>query len=169
MVIIFLFLSGIVFSFLTYCMYSTFKDSKFDIIGCIKQDKKGFFWTVFGIVASLVAAYYCFVTPTYFISNQYIHKNGTMTSVEYSLTDDSIIKNNIKIPKDTYGKVIEVHRNSRLIGKVIHYYTEFTIKLNDNRTIHNELDGDYTDKVKEGNAMSITETYYPSYKIDYNF
>jgi len=169
MVIIILLIAGSVFSFLTYCMYSTFKDSDWDIIGTIKYDKKGFFWTITGIIISLVVSYYCFVTPSYAISHQYYHKNGTITSVEYSLTGDSTIKNNIKAPKDTYGKVVSVKLNHRLNGKILNSYTEFTIELNDGRTMHDELSGDLTDTIKEGHGMSITETFYPSYKVDYNF
>lgn len=92
-----------------------------------------------------------------------------MTTVEYSLTGDSVIKNNIKMPKDTYGKVLKVLRKYRFIGKTWKYYTGFTIELNDGRTIKDELNGDHTDKIKEGNAMSVTETYYPFYNIEYNF
>ena len=118
MVIIILFIVGIMFSFLTYWVYSTFKDSNWDFVGCIENDKKGFFWTIVGIIISIVISYYCFVTPTYFIHNEYSHKNGTITSVEYSLTGDSIIKNNIKSPKDTYGKVTKMYHGSRLYGKM---------------------------------------------------
>lgn len=169
MVIIILFIVGIMFSFLTYCVYSTFKDSNQDFVGCIENDKKGFFWTIVGIIILIVISYYCFVTPASFIHNEYPHKNGTMTTVEYSLTGDSVIKNNIKMPKDTYGKVLKVLRKYRFIGKTWKYYTEFTIELNDGRTIKDELNGDHTDKIKEGNAMSVTETYYPFYNIEYNF
>ena len=169
MVIIILLICGTAFSFLIYCMYSTFKYSNWDIVGCIENDKKGFFWSTIGIIISLVVAYYCFVTPTYFISNQYIHKNGTMTSVEYSLTGDSVVKNSIKSPKDTYGIVTKVTKGSRLMGKICYHYINVTIKLNDGREMTKEFDDNERNNIKEGNAMSITETYYPSYKIDYNF
>lgn len=167
MVIIILFIVGIMFSFLTYWVYSTFKDSNWDFVECIENDKKGFFWTIVGIIISIVISYYCFVTPTYFIHNEYSHKNGTITSVEYSLTGDSIIKNNIKSPKDTYGKVTKMYHGSRLYGKMWKHYTSITVELNDGREMKTELTN--SEGIKVGNGMSITETFYPYYKVDYNF
>ena len=167
MVIIILFIVGIMFSFLTYWVYSTFKDSNQDFVGCIGHDKKGFFWTIVGIIISIVIAYYCFVTPASFIHNEYPHKNGTMTTVEYSLTGDSVIKNNIKMPKDTYGKVTKMYYGSRLYGKMWKHYTSITVELNDGREMKTKLTN--SEGTKVGNGMSITETFYPYYKVDYNF
>lgn len=167
MVIIILIICGLVISFLTYCLFSTFNDNNWDIVECIKNDSKGFFWSLIAITISFVIAYFCFVTPTSFISNQYVHKNGTMTSVEYSLTGDSVIMNNIKMPVSTYGRVTKVYHGSRLMGKIQRYYTSITVKLNDGREMETEISQDRN--IKEGNGMSITETFYPSYQIDYNF
>ena len=94
--------------FLGYCIYSTFSESNFDIVNNIRYDKKGFFGSLAVIIICLVGIYFCCITPTSFIRNEYVHKNGTMTVVEYSLTGDSTINTNVKLPKTTYGTVKEV-------------------------------------------------------------
>lgn len=154
--------------FFGYCMYSTFKDSNFDIVSDIKHDKKGFFWCSVGIIGCLLGIYFCFVTPTSFIRNEYVHKNGTMTVVEYSLTGDSIINTNVMLPKTTYGTVKEVKFHSRLNGKIWNYYTDVTVHLNDGRVLYKELNGRKM-SIKEGNGMSLTETFYPYYEMKFKF
>ena len=119
--------------FLGYCIYSTFSESNFDIINDIRYDKKGFFGSLAVIIVCLVGIYFCFVTPTSFIRNEYVHKNGTMTVVEYSLTGDSTINTDVKLPKTTYGTVKEVKFRSILMGKIWYYYTDVTVKLNDGK------------------------------------
>lgn len=94
--------------YLSYCMYSAFNESNFDIINVIRYDKKGFFWRSAGIIGCLLGLYFCVVTPTSFIRNEYVHKNGTMTVVEYSFTGDSTINTNVMLPKTTCGTVKEV-------------------------------------------------------------
>ena len=102
--------------FFGFCIYSTFSESNFDIINVIRYDKKGFFGSTAVIIICLIGIYFCFVTPTSFIRNEYVHKNGTMTVVEYSLIGDSTINTNVMLPKTTYGTVKEVKFRSRLSG-----------------------------------------------------
>ena len=115
-----------------------------------------------------VGIYFCFVTPTSFIRNEYVHKNGTMTVVEYSLTGDSTINTDVKLPKTTYGTVKEVKFHSRLNGKTWNYYTDVTVHLNDGRVLYKELSGKRM-SIKEGNGMSLTETFYPYYEMEFTF
>lgn len=91
-----------------------------------------------------------------------------MTVVEYSISGDSTIVSNIRMPKKTYGIVKNVRTTTRMIGRVLHNYTIITVQLNDGRILDTELNG--TNKnIENGNGMSVTETYYPSYNIEYNF
>lgn len=154
--------------YLSYCMYSAFNESNFDIINVIRYDKKGFFWCSAGIIGCLLGFYFCVVTPTSFIRNEYVHKNGTMTVVEYSLTGDSAINTNVKLPKTTYGTVKEVKFHSRLNGKIWNHYTDVTVHLNDGRVLYKELSGKRM-SIKEGNGMSLTETFYPYYEMEFTF
>ena len=105
MVCILIFILLSVCLFLGYCIYSTLSESNFDIVNTIKYDKKGFFVSIAFIIVCLVGIYFCFVTPTSFIRNEYVHKNGTMTVVEYSLTGDSTINTDVKLPRSAYGTV----------------------------------------------------------------
>ena len=102
-ILIFILLS--VCLFLGYCIYSTLSESNFDIVNTIKYDKKGFFGCSIVIIGCLVGIYFCCMTPTSFIRNECVHKNGTITVVEYSLTGDSTINTDVKLPKTTYGTV----------------------------------------------------------------
>ena len=157
--------------FLGYCIYSTFSESNFDIINDIRYDKKGFlgfFVSIAVIIVCLVGIYFCCITPTSFIRNEYVHKNGTMTVVEYSLTGDSTINTDVKLPKTTYGTVKEVKFRSILMGKIWYYYTDVTVKLNDSRVLYKELSGKRM-SIKEGNGMSLTEKFYPYYEMEFTF
>lgn len=168
MVIILILILLSVFLFVSHLIYSTFSESNFDIVNDIKYDKKGFFWCFTIIVGSLVGLYFCFVTPTSLIRNEYVQKNGTMTVVEYSLTGDSTINTNIMLPKTTYGTVEKVRFTSRLNGKIWNYHTDVTVHLNDGRVLYKELSGKRT-SIKEGNGMSLTETFYPYYEMEFTF
>ena len=150
------------------CIYSIFSESNFDIINDIRYNKKGFFISIAFIIICLVGIYFCFVTPTSFIRNEYVHKNGTMTVVEYSLTGDSTINTDVKLPKTTYGTVKEVKFHSRLNGKTWNYHTDVTVHLNDGRVLYKELNGKRM-SIKEGNGMSLTEKFYPYYKMEFTF
>ena len=157
--------------FLGYCIYSTFSESNFDIINDIRYDKKGFlgfFVSIAVIIVCLVGIYFCCITPTSFIRNEYVHKNGTMTVVEYSLTGDSTINTDVKLPKTTYGTVKEVKFSSILMGKIWYYYTNVTVQLNDGRVLYKKLSGKRM-SIKKGNGMSLTEKFYPYYEMEFTF
>ena len=154
--------------FLGYCIYSTFSESNFDIINDIRYDKKGFFGSLAVIIVCLVGIYFCCITPTSLIRNEYMHNNGTMTVVEYSLTGDSTINTDVKLPNTTYGTVKEVKFHSRLNGRTWNHYTDVTVHLNDGRVLCKKLNGKKK-FIKEGNGMSLTETYYPYYKMEFKF
>ena len=168
MVYILIFILLLICLFLCYCIYSTLSESNFDIANTIKNDKKGFFGCSIIIIGCLVGLYFCFATPTSFIRNEYVHKNGTMTVVEYSLTGDSTINNNVMLPKTTYGTVKEVKFHSKLIGRTWNYYTNVTVHLNDGRVLCKKLNGRRM-SIKQGNGMSLTETYYPYYEMKFKF
>ena len=168
MVCILIFILLSVCLFLGYCIYSTLSESNFDIVNTIKYDKKGLFVSIAFIIVCLIGIYFCCITPTSFIRNEYVHKNGTMTVVEYSLTGDSTINTDVKLPKTTYGTVKEVKFHSKLIGRTWNHYTDVTVHLNDGRVLCKKLNGKKK-FIKEGNGMSLTETYYPYYKIEFKF
>ena len=168
MVYILIFILLLICLFLCYCIYSTLDESNFDIINIIKNDKKGFIWCSIIIIGCLVGLYFCFVTPTSFIRNEYVHKNGTMTVVEYSLTGDSTINTDVKLPKTTYGTVKEVKFHSKLNGRTWNYYTDVIVHLNDGRVLCKKLNGRRM-SIKQGNGMSLTETYYPYYEMEFKF
>lgn len=168
MVIVLILILLTVCLYVSYCVYSAFEDSNFDIVGVIRYDKKGFFWASSIIIGCLIGLYFCIVTPTSCIRNEYVHKNGTMTVVEYSLTGDSTINTNVMLPKTTYGTVKEVKFHSRLNGKIWNYYTDVTVKLNDGRVLYKELSGKQK-SIKVGNGMSLTETFYPYYEMEFTF
>ena len=168
MVCILIFILLSVCLFLGYCIYSTLGESNFDTVNTIKYDKKSFFGCSIVIIVCLVGIYYCFVTPTPFIRNEYVHKNGTMTVVEYSLTGDSTINTNVMLPKTTYGTVKEVKFHSKIIGRTWNHYTNVTVHLNDGRVLCKKLNGRRM-SIKQGNGMSLTETYYPYYKMEFKF
>ena len=168
MVYILIFILLLICLFLCYCIYSTLDESNFDIVNTIKNDKKGFIWCSIIIIGCLVGLYFCFVTPTSLIRNEYVHKNGTMTVVEYSLTGDSTINTDVKLPKTTYGTVKKVKFHSRLNGKIWNHYTDVTVHLNDGRVLYKKLSGKRM-SIKEGNGMSLTETFYPYYEMEFTF
>ena len=154
--------------FLGYCIYPMLSESNFDIVNDVKYNKKGFFVSIAFIIVCLVGIYFCCITPTSFIRNEYVHKNGTMTVVEYSLTGDSTINTDVKLPKTTYGTVKEVKFHSILMGKIWYYYTDVTVQLNDGRVLYKELSGKRM-SIKEGNRMSLTEKFYPYYEMEFTF
>ena len=153
---------------LGYCIYSIFSESNFDVINDIRYNKKGFFVSIAIIIVCFVGIYFCCITPTSFIRNEYVHKNGTMTVVEYSLTGDSTINTDVKLPKTTYGIVKEVKFYSRLNGRTWNNYTDVTVHLNDGRVLYKKLSGKIM-SIKEGNGMSLTEKFYPYYEMEFTF
>ena len=166
MVVIFIIILSLVTVFSIYTVYNTLKYG--NIFHTIKSNKKGFFWIMLLIIGSLVGIYFCIVTPTSFIRNEYSNKDGIMTVVEYSISGDSTIVSNIRMPKKTYGILKNVRTTTRMFGRVLYDYTIITVQLNDGRILDTEING-ANKNIENGNGMSVTETYYPSYNIEYNF
>ena len=83
--------------FTLWMTVSMFKDG---YIECIKNSFEDTpFLTVMFFIVQIVGVlmlYFGFVTPSSDISHITDNKDGTITSIEYSLSGDSIVKNNIK-------------------------------------------------------------------------
>ena len=122
-------------------------------------------------IAGVLMLYFGFVTPSSDISHIIDNKDGTITSIEYSLSGDSVIKNKIKAPIEIYGVITNVEHKNRLIGKVWREYTQVTHKLNDGRTVTEEYSySEFKEKdIKIGNSMKAIETFYPSYNIKFSY
>lgn len=168
MVIIFI-LSTCAMCFLLYCFYQFWKHDCEDLREAIFH--VGFKETlIFLFVGWLM--WFSFTTPSYMISDQYVQKNGTITAIEHSLSGKTDTITNIKKPTTTYGKIVQIRRSSYLNGKIITYEVDVVVKLNDGRVMQDVIKGSHTyhDKsFKEGNGMSVTETYYPTYKTKFNY
>ena len=148
-----------------------FKDG---YIECIKNSYKDtpFLTIIFFIVqiVGVLMLYFGFVTPSSDISNIIDNKDGTITSIEYSLSGDSIIKKNIKAPIEIYGVITNIERKHRFVGKTFYAYTEVTHKLNDGRIITKEYaNGEFKEDIKIGNSIKAVETFYPSYNIKFSY
>lgn len=152
MVIVLLITLGITFFWMLSLMFKS-------------SSKKSFVKAMVLLVGSAVGIYFCIVTPTSFIRHEYIHKDGTMTSVEYSISGDSNIINNIKTPVTVYGRITKVHHDERIIAKGKRR-TWFTAVLDDGREVSGDVDRN--PDIKVGNSMSMTTTYYPYYEVTYN-
>ena len=63
--------------------------------------------------------YFGFVTPSSNISRVIDNKDGTLTSIEYSLSGDSIVKNKIKAPVEIYGVVTNIERKTKIIRESV--------------------------------------------------
>ena len=112
--------------------------------------------------------YFGFVTPSSDISHVIDNKDGTITSIEYSLSGDSIIKNNIKAPVEVHGVITNVERKYRLMGKMHSEYVEVTYKLNDGRIITEEYT-ELKNGIKIGNSVKAVEKFYPSHNIKFSY
>ena len=163
---------GVFLTVFTLCItVSMFKDG---YIECVKNSFKDTpFFTVMFFIAQIAGAlmfYFGFVTPSSDISHVIDNKNGTITSIEYSLSGDSVVKKNIKAPVEIYGVITNIEHKSRLIGKTIYDYTEVTHKLNDGRIIKEEYeDSELKNDIKIGNSMKAVETFYPSHNIKFSY
>lgn len=166
------FFFGILLTIFTLWMtVSMFKNG---YIACVKNsfEDTPFLTVMFFIVqiAGVLMLYFGFVTPSSDISHITDNKDGTITSIEYSLSGDSIVKKNIKAPVEIYGIITNIEHNHRLVGKVVHTYTEVTHKLNDGRIITEEYtDSEFKNDIKIGNSMKAVETFYPSYSIKFSY
>ena len=157
--------------FTLWMTVSMFKDG---YIECIKNSFEDTpFLTVMFFIVQIVGVlmlYFGFVTPSSDISHITDNKDGTITSVEYSLSGDSVVKSNIKAPVEIYGVIINIEHKNRLIGKMYCEYTEVTHKLNDGRIIKEEYtDSEFKNDIKIGNSMKAVETFYPSHNIKFSY
>lgn len=125
-------------------------------------------WFFIVQIAGILMLYFGFVTPSSDISRIIDNKDGTITSIEYSISGDSIIKKKIKAPIEIYGVITKIEHKNKLIGKVFYGYTEVTHKLNDGRIITKEYSsGEFKEDIKIGNSMKAVETFYPSHNIKF--
>src|SRR5574344_1285184 len=158
-----IFFIGIIITIFTSWMtISMLKDG---YIKCIKNSYKDTpsltIWFFILQIAGILMLYFGFVTPSSNISHITDNKDGTITSIEYSLSGDSIVKNNIKAPIEIYGVITNIERKHRWVGKMVHTYTEVTHKLNDGRIIKEEYtDSEFKNGIKIGNSMKAVETFY---------
>ena len=162
---------GVLLTVFTLCItVSMFKDG---YIECVKNSFDTPFLTVMFFIAQIAGVlmlYFGFVTPSSDISHVIDNKNGTITSIEYSLSGDSVVKKNIKAPVEIYGVITNIEHKSRLVGKTFYDYTEVTHKLNDGRIIKEEYeDSEFKNDIKIGNSMKAVETFYPSYNIKFSY
>ena len=162
---------GVLLTVFTLCItVSMFKDG---YIECVKNSFDTPFLTVMFFIAQIAGAlmlYFGFVTPSSDISHVIDNKNGTITSIEYSLSGDSVVKKNIKAPVEIYGVITNIEHKSRLVGKTFYDYTEVTHKLNDGRIIKEEYeDSELKNDIKIGNSMKAVETFYPLHNIKFSY
>lgn len=153
MVIIFLIASVIL------TVVSAYKLVKFDI--------KIKLTAVFMLVVGLVGTYFSLTTPTSAFTKKIVNNNkNTMTVVEYSLTTgDSIVIRNVKTTKTFTGVVVKSKYVSTLILTTISNYTKATVRLTDGREFKTKFKT--ADKVKTGDTVTVTETFYPYYEMTF--
>ena len=165
------FIGIIITIFTSWMTISMFKDGYVESIKNSYKDTPSLtIWFFILQIAGLLMLYFGFVTPSSDISRIIDNKDGTITSIEYSLSGDSIIKKKIKAPIEIYGVITKIEHKNKLIGKVFYGYTEVTHKLNDGRIITKEYsDGEFKEDIKIGNSMKAVETFYPSYNIKFSY
>lgn len=166
------FFIGIFLTIFTLWMtVSMFKDG---YIECIKNSFEDTpFLTVMFFIVQIVGVlmlYFGFVAPSSDISHIIDNKDGTITSIEYSISGDSIIKHKIKAPIEIYGVITNVEHKNRLMGKMFCEYIEVNHKLNDGRIITKEYTSEeFKNDIKIGNSMKAVETFYPSHNIKFSY
>ena len=166
------FFIGVILTLFTLSItVSMFKDG---YVECIKNSYKDTpfltIWFFIVQITGILMIYFGFVTPSSDISRIIDNKDGTICSIEYSISGDSIVKNKIKAPIEIYGVVTNVEHKTKLIGKVFYVYTEVTHKLNDGRIIVEEyLSGEFKEDIKIGNSIKAVETFYPSHNIKFSY
>ena len=141
------------------CIKDSFKDTPFlTIMLFILQ------------VTGVLMLYFGFVTPSYEISDIIDNKDGTITCVEYSLSGDCIVKDNVKAPVESYGVITNIEHKNRWSSKIVIGCIEVTHKLNDGRIITKEYTSEeFKQGIKIGNSMKAIETFYPSYNIKFSY
>ena len=165
------FIGIIITIFTSWMTISMFKDGYVEFIkNSYKDTPSLIIWFFILQIAGLLMLYFGFVTPSSDISRIIDNKDGTITSIEYSLSGDSIIKKKIKAPIEIYGVITKIEHKNKLIGKVFYGYTEVTHKLNDGRIITKEYSsGEFKEDIKIGNSMKAVETFYPAYNIKFSY
>ena len=165
------FIGIIITIFTSWMTISMFKDGYVEFIKNSYKDTPSLtIWFFILQIAGLLMLYFGFVTPSSDISRIIDNKDGTITSIEYRLSGDSIIKKKIKAPIEIYGVITKIEHKNKLIGKVFYGYTEVTHKLNDGRIITKEYSsGEFKEDIKIGNSMKAVETFYPSYNIKFSY
>lgn len=160
---------GVFLTVLTLCItVSMFKDGY--SIKISFEDIPFILVMFFIVLAEVLMIYFGFVTPSSDISRVIDNKDGTLTSIEYSLSGDSIVKNNIKAPVEIYGVITNVEHKYILIGKLPSEYVEVTYKLNDGRIITEEYtDSEFKNDIKIGNSVKAVEKFYPSHNIKFSY
>lgn len=147
---------------------------KYGYVECIKNSYKDTpfltIWFFILQIAGILMLYFGFVTPSSDISHVIDNKDGTITSIEYSLSGDSIVKNKIKASVEIYGIITNIEHKNRWVGKIVYAYVEVTHKLNDGRIITKEYsDSEFKKDIKIGNSIKAVETFYPSYNIKFSY
>ena len=133
------FIGIIITIFTSWMTISMFKDGYVEFIKNSYKDTPSLtIWFFILQIVGILMLYFGFVTPSSDISNIIDNKDGTITSIEYSLSGDSIVKKKIKAPLEIYGVITKIEHKNKLIGKVFYGYTEVTHKLNDGRIIVEE-------------------------------
>ena len=165
------FIGIIITIFTSWMTISMFKDGYVEFIKNSYKDTPSLtIWFFILQIVGILMLYFGFVTPSSDISNIIDNKDGTITSIEYSLSGDSIVKKKIKAPIEIYGVITKIEHKNKLIGKVFYGYTEVTHKLNDGRIIVEEYsNGEFKEDIKIGNSMKAVETFYPSYNIKFSY
>lgn len=168
------FFIGVLFTLFTlWITISMFKDKDgyFGSIAHSYEDNK--LLTIMFFITQIIGVlmlYFGFVTPSSDISRIIDNKDGTLTSIEYSISGDSIVKKNIKAPVEIYGVIINIEHKNRLIGKMFCEYIEVKHKLNDGRIITKEYTSEeFKNGIKIGNSIKAVETFYPSYNIKFSY
>ena len=165
------FIGIIITIFTSWMTISMFKDGYVEFIKNSYKDTPSLtIWFFILQIVGILMLYFGFVTPSSDISRIIDNKDGTITSIEYSLSGDSIIKKKIKAPIEIYGVITKIEHKNKLIGKVFYWYIEVTHKLNDGRIITKEYSsGEFKEDIKIGNSMKAVETFYPSYNIKFSY
>lgn len=111
--------------------------------------------------------HYTYVTPGSDIHHEKMINDYTMEVTEYSISGDSIILHNIKRTINHCGVITNVKEEGRWMGKIYQTHYIVTVKLNDGRTVTEDLTNN--PRVQVNNGIKVTEKFYPSYSIKINF
>ena len=163
-------LSVLLLCLCVYCSYSIFTDSDDISLKYFFEDKTSTIITICLVSLTIFSGWwihYTYVTPGSDIHHERMINDYTMEVTEYSISGDSLILHNIKRPIYHSGVIINVKEEGRWVGKVVQTYYIVTVKLNDGRTVTEELTNNPC--VKVNNDIKVTETFYPSHSLKINF